>query len=200
MPRDHKDNFYDLRHAREIAVRLGGGSEGRMPSAGVGDAYVSFSTSTLSFSAAAATAASPSEPPEPHAELHASVPWGAEMEGSSGWTKLLEWMRGELSSDAAFIVDRRGLVIASAGELSTMGLEETGARLVIAFEQGEQMLVSMGVPLSVTIELQEGWIVGIRIPAGDDEFLVAGIVGPQPLSRRARAGLLEAFTKKALGA
>lgn len=113
---------------------------------------------------------------------------------------MLDWCVSSLDADAAFIVDERGLVIAAAGLLDASSVEETGARLIVTFEQGDQMLRSHGQALSVTVELESGCLVGMRVPVRDDEgALIVGIVGPLPLTHEARRKIAAAFTKKALG-
>ena len=107
---------------------------------------------------------------------------------------------GRLDADGAFIVDSRGLVVAASGLLGADVVEETGARLIIAFEQGDLALRSHGKALSVTVELESGWLVGMRVPVRDDDAgFIVGIAGPLPLTHEARRKIAAEFTKKALG-
>jgi hypothetical protein len=204
MSSDLKDSSYDLSRAARLAASLNG-SEKPTTSAG-GDGYVAFSAAALRFGA-------PSEPPAtPTLEATSDtsalvdfdgvVPSSAEMMGSSGWGRMLEWCAEALGAKAAFVVDSRGLGIASSGDLAPQQIEETGARLMAAFEQADKLTPALGSALSVSIELdsqESGWLVGIQVEAEEDEKLVVGLMLDRPLSRSARQKIAEAFTKKAHG-
>lgn len=137
---------------------------------------------------------------ERHADLTEDLSWSSEMMGSGGWKAMLDWVVSALDADGAFIVDSRGLVVAASGLLGADVVEETGARLIIAFEQGDLALRSHGKALSVTVELESGWLVGMRVPVRDDDAgFIVGIAGPLPLTHEARRKIAAEFTKKALG-
>ena len=161
-------------------------------------AYVRFARERLKFG-------SPPEPTagvlfERHADLTEDLSWSSEMMGSGGWKAMLDWVVSALDADGAFIVDSRGLVVAASGLLGADVVEETGARLIIAFEQGDLALRSHGKALSVTVELESGWLVGMRVPVRDDDAgFIVGIAGPLPLTHEARRKIAAEFTKKALG-
>ncbi|MCA9605127.1 MAG: hypothetical protein KC619_06010 [Myxococcales bacterium] len=127
------------------------------------------------------------------------VEWSSAMMGSGGWTALLEWCVSAVDGDGAFIVDAGGLVVAIGGNLPTDVMEETGARLSFAFEQGDRMLGGPATVRSIGIELERGWLVGVQVRTVEGMALIVGVVSPSPLSAAARDTLVRVFSKKALG-
>ncbi len=206
MSSDPNDSSYDLRRAARLTAGLTGAQSSSPSEAG---GYVAFSAGALRFGAAPeVTAASPAAPTQAGGsalvDFDGVVPSSAEMMGSAGWGRMLEWCADALRADSAFIVDARGLGIASSGNLPQEEIDETGARLMAAFEQADQFTPTLGSALSVSVELESGsdgsrWLVGIQVPSSEGERLVIGIVLDRPLSASARQKIAEAFTKKARG-
>jgi hypothetical protein len=134
--------------------------------------------------------------PERAAESGGAVPWTDEMMGSPGWARLLDWCVDNLPASTAFVVDARGLIVGSSGSPAQDEVEEIGARLLIAFEQADQM--SPGGSQSITIQRSDGWLVGLRVPLTEYEKLTVGLMTKLPLSSSARLKVEEAFARKAL--
>lgn len=216
MRNDRPDSYYDLEDAARIAARLrpGANRAEEVTASTETRAYVRFNLSELRFGPRATTdaappaaeavappvAASPIAQPfvPPQASTRLEGLSEIETTGSAGWGKMLDWCVDALDADAAFIVDARGLVIGGAGLLGSGEVEETGARLIVAFGQADRMLSSHGASLSLSVELESGWLVGIRIPSRDDEEFILGIVSNEALSQDIRRELAKAFSKKAL--
>lgn len=207
MSSKSNESSYDLGRAARFSARLRG-RDVESPDDEAGD-YVRFSRGGVRFGApqgaavsaaerAPAAESGPRPPPSELVDFDGVVPWSGEMAGSAGWSRMLDWCVHALDAEAAFIVDSRGLTIASSGGLPAADIDETGARLTVAFEQADELAGTLGIALSVSVELDTGWLVGILIPVAEDEKLTVGVVLPRALSNDARQKIAAAFTKKAL--
>lgn len=190
MSRGPDETAYDLSNARAITERLRRG-----PSA----TPVEAPSSQVPYARFPKTRPGIGAPSADETELAEDVPWSTAMMGSGGWTKLLEWYVTSLNAHGALIVDSSGLVIASTGSLATEIVEETGARVSVAFEQGDQMLRTLGSLRTLTLELDRGWLVGIRIHTIEGLSLIIGVVSPRRISASAQQSIADAFSKKARG-
>ncbi len=136
-------------------------------------------------------------------DVTGEVPWSSEMMGSAGWRHLVDWCLEATDADAVFVVDARGLVVAGSGALPAEEVEAAGARLLALFEHADQLLESQGEARSINVELELGWLTGLRAAVRRDDpedgTLIVGIVTTRPLSDAARRNITEAFAKKALG-
>lgn len=135
--------------------------------------------------------ASPIAPPREPAPLP-SAP--EDVGGSIGWSRLLEWCVSGSGIDGALLTDHRGLVIASAGITDPDVVLGIAARLVIAFQQADRM--STTASPAIMIQLDHGWLTGIRIDH-DDEPLTVGVIARAPLDDVARTAVRQALGRKA---
>ncbi|MCA9620994.1 MAG: hypothetical protein KC731_18355 [Myxococcales bacterium] len=181
------ERSYDLRQAADIAARLRHRERREEPAPEPAPrGYTSFA------------AAPPARSGGEMAELGEDVPWSDEMAGSEGWGKILEWCVDAVAADCAFVVDDRGLVIASRGNLPNDVVDETGARHLMAFEHTDRMQPDHP-SQSITVELGQGWLSGVRVGAEDGERLTIAVQAALPLSTVARRRLESAFQKKMRG-
>jgi len=157
--------------------------------------FVRFSLDRLRFGAERAKPSSTA----PQADLGSEIPWSGEMMGSEGWSKMLQWCGEALDADGAFVVDGRGLLVGHHGVLVADTMQEMGARLLMAFEQADQMAPDGALSRSISIQLSRTWLAGMRVAVSDDEMLTIGVVTSRPLSAEARTQIVEAFAKKARG-
>jgi hypothetical protein len=74
------------------------------------------------------------------------------------------WCRDALSADAVFLLDERGLLVASAGTVQSGEAEGIGARLVFTFEQTDAMKRGTDRTRSITIEFGNSFLTGWRFP------------------------------------
>lgn len=97
--------------------------------------------------------------------------------GSGRWERLLDRVAAMTSARAAFLMDPRGLVVASRGPLPADELEGTGSRLLIMFEQADRMGTEPA--RSVAVELGVETLTGLRPSAvAGAEVLTLGVLGP----------------------
>lgn len=155
----------DLELARRISRRLRG--QATSPTAGrTTPAYIRFSAA--SFVAQA----------EPQS-----------MFGPAVWNEMLDRCNRESGSEVAFVMDSQGLVVASRGAMDSSLIEGIGARLLIAFEQADQMSELGGGSQSIAIEIGKRWLTGFRVRRGEAQVLTVGVLGPRVVSRDTREAL-----------
>lgn len=198
MANEPNDRFYDLTAAAAITLRLSG-ARAVAPTVRLAPRSPGFTSLARLVSPAAlapgprAAAGAAAEAALPELGLD-PLAWSTALDGSAGWSRLLAWCVEGLGAEGAFIVDDRGLVVASHGVLARTVMEERGARLVFAFEQAAR--VARGVR-SLNLELEHGWLVGMRVALSETESLTIGVQAARPLSEAARRRIEEAFARKA---
>ncbi|UJR85384.1 hypothetical protein [Sandaracinus amylolyticus] len=115
------------------------------------------------------------EVPEPEIDLGA---------GDRGWNAWLAWACEVAPAEAAFVVDRHGLPVASFGEASDV----VATRLVMALEQAAQLDEGEGV--TVCIDLRERAWTARR--AGE---IVVCLVSREPFERSALSRVLDPIAR-----
>lgn len=109
--------------------------------------------------------------------------------GPAVWNEMLDRCNRESSSELAFVMDHQGLVVASRGEMDSSLVEGIGARLLIAFEQADQMAELGASPQSIAIEIGKRWLTGFRVRRDEDRVFTVGVLGPRVVSRDTREAL-----------
>lgn len=109
--------------------------------------------------------------------------------GPAVWNDMLDRCNRESSSELAFVMDAQGLVVASRGDLDPALVEGIGARLLIAFEQADQMDELGAAPQSIAIEIGRRWLTGFRVRRGEGRTMTVGVLGPRVVSRDTRDAL-----------
>jgi hypothetical protein len=150
----------DLDLARRISKRLRQGPSAPTPAPGY-----------IRFSAAALVGA----PPRPEF-------------GPAPWNDMLDRAAADSAAEVAFVVDAQGLVVACRGSMDPALVEGIGARLLVAFEQAEQMAEPGARTGSIAIELGHRWLTGFQVRRGEASFTV-GVLGPAVVPRAARGEL-----------
>lgn len=74
------------------------------------------------------------------------------------------WCRDALQAEAVFLLDERGLLVASSGAVQSGEAEGIGARLVFTFEQTDAMKRGTDRTRSISIEFGNGFLTGWRFP------------------------------------
>jgi hypothetical protein len=75
------------------------------------------------------------------------------------------WCREALGADAVFLLDERGLLVASAGSVPSAEGEGIGARRVFCFEQTDAMRRGTDRTRSISVEFGSGFLTGWRFPS-----------------------------------
>lgn len=115
--------------------------------------------------------------------------------GPAVWNEMLDRCNRESSSELAFVMDSQGLVVASRGTMDESLVEGIGARLLIAFEQADQMSELGAASQSIAIEIGRRWLTGFRIRRGEERVFTVGVLGPRVVSRDTREALEEMLAR-----
>lgn len=160
----------DIDHARRISRRLRGHAGGiTQPSNTLG--YIRFSARNF-------LAAQPQEM--------------ASSFGPAVWNEMLDVCMERGSAELAFVVDNQGLIIGSRGDYEPSLIEGIGARLLIAFEQTDQMSALGDPSESIAIQMGRRWLTGLRLRRGEAKPVIVGVLGPEVVSQETR-DVLERF-------
>ena len=158
----------DLERARAASQRLrGSGAPAAPPRAASG--YIRFSAASF-----------------------VTAPAVANPFGPAIWNEMLDRCMRETKSELCFVTDAQGLVVASRGAMDPALIEGIGARLLIAFEQADQMTEPRVPSGSIAIEIGRRWLTGFRVQREQDRFFTVGVLGPEVVPRELR-GALEAM-------
>ncbi|MBK6513967.1 MAG: hypothetical protein IPG04_07525 [Polyangiaceae bacterium] len=114
----------------------------------------------------------------------ASSPFGADV-----WNHLLDGCLATADARSAFLIDAQGLVVATRGDLSAEAAESIGARLMVALDQSAQLL-QPSAPSVAALEIELGWLTGLRSSDKRSRSLTLGIVAQGPLGRDIREAVL----------
>jgi hypothetical protein len=107
------------------------------------------------------------------------------------------WCREALGAESVFLLDERGLLVASAGTIAASEAEGVGARVVFTFEQADAMRRGSGDRTrSICVEFGNGFLTGWRFPA-EGVVLTVCVVTPKPLAPGAAAIVARAYASLA---
>ncbi|MFZ5444626.1 MAG: hypothetical protein ACOZQL_31825 [Myxococcota bacterium] len=112
--------------------------------------------------------------------------------GAEAWNKLLDACARATLAEAAFLMDPAGLIIGARGPKAGADLEGVGARLMVAFEQADQIDGTHST-LSMSVEMHRGTLHGVRL-ASDGAFLTLGLIIPGGLTAERQQRLLALLT------
>lgn len=125
--------------------------------------------------------------PEPGAvpqAVHAARPAAlpelpeAQPQKLGSWEDCLAWCMSITRSEAAFVVDSQGFIIASRGRVPGHGFEGTGAELICSVEQLERIDPDAGKLQWVELDFDKRRVVGFVTPPRDAEYYVIGLMAP----------------------
>lgn len=100
----------------------------------------------------------------------------------TSWEDCLSWCMEVTRSEAAFVVDSQGFIIASRGRIPGRGFECTGAELVCSVEQLEKMDADAGKLIWVDLDFDRRRIVGFVTPTENEEYFIVGLLSPAPVN------------------
>jgi hypothetical protein len=188
VPSSRDASSSDLTRARERSLRLGQPQAGAEAAAPARDPSIPRFTASQVRGVPAPTAQPPIAGPVP-APAPARLP---PVPTAGGFDARAAWCREALSADAAFLIDERGLLVASVGSVPAPEAEGMGARLVFTFDQADAMRRGSDRARAITVEFGSSWLTGWRFPL-EGIVLTLGIVSPRPLAPGAAALVARAF-------
>ena len=195
MPSSRDASSSDLNRAREISRRLSQLEPGAPPQR---DASARFSASQVTgiptpppMPAAAAPAAGAD--PRAATPLPARVP---PLPAATTFEARTAWCREALGAESVFLLDERGLLVASAGSVAATEAEGVGARVVFTFEQADAMRRGSDRTRSICVEFGSGFLTAWRFPA-EGVVLTVCVVTPKPLAPGAAAIVARAYASLA---
>jgi hypothetical protein len=175
--RDQSVPLYNLEQAQQILTRLTPVTPGQTQAPNLTEAESSFVRLSLS---SLALEAQPKSKPTPQVAV-------AEQEDKlelpphfDTWEDCISWCMEVTRSEAAFVVDSQGFIIASRGRIPGRGIECTGAELVCAVELLERMDPDSGNLTWVDFDFDRRRLVGFIAPKEEGEFYIVGLLAPEP--------------------
>lgn len=175
--RDQNVPLYDLEQAQQILTRLTPVTPGQVQVATLPETESSFVRLSLSSLALEPQSASRPSPQTAETEQQQKLelpPYFAT------WEDCISWCMEVTRSDAAFVVDSQGFIIASRGRIPGRGVECTGAELVCAVELLERMDPDSGNLTWVDFDFDRRRLVGFIAPKDEGEFYIIGLLAPEP--------------------
>jgi hypothetical protein len=173
--RDQNVPLYNLEQAQQILTRLSPAppeqTQAPLPAEG-GEAFVRLSLPPLALETQSACL---STPPAAEVEQEQKLALPAHFKT---WEDCISWCMEITRSDAAFVVDSQGFIIASRGRIPGRGIECIGAELVCAVELLERMDPDSGNLTWVDLDFDRRRLVGFIVPTDNDEFYIVGLLAP----------------------
>jgi hypothetical protein len=173
--KDRSVSSYDLKQAQQILKNLApsSGAEIRDEKGSIAAAeYVRLSLEAPPRTPAVQVDTTAAPPPETHA------PEEIAPQRFSSWENCISWCMSLTRSEAAFVVDSQGFIIASRGRVPGHGFEGTGAELICSVEQLERVDPDAGKLLWVDLDFDKRRVVGFVTPAQNADYYVLGLISP----------------------
>ena len=178
MSNDKSEHSSDLALARSIARRLRGTTRVPTTPPGVlrGPRYVRFDATRF-----AAAQEQDSLPPPPDGQQ-----WGSE-----SWNNFLDDCLSVCSGTSAFLLDDHGLVVSVRGSDDPEVMEVLGARLTVTFQQADRMSHRADGASTVCIELDDGWLTGVKYAVEGAGPLIVGVIADEPVHGDAKEDIVD---------
>lgn len=109
--------------------------------------------------------------------------------GEADWERLLLAAREETQATCAFVIDGRGLLVASAGDPPPEA-ERLGLAVLASLDEADRIRLPDCEAESLTLGGGERWTTGIRVRRAGPDSLVLVLVGPCAVQDRALLGTL----------
>jgi len=97
------------------------------------------------------------------------------------WENCIAWCMSYTHSEAAFVVDSQGFVIACRGRIPSQGFEGSGAELICSIEQLERISPEAGKLSCIDMDFDKKRLIGIVATSETNDFFVVGLVSPEPI-------------------
>lgn len=175
--RDQNAPLYNLEQAQQILNRLTPVTPGHVQAPILPEGVASFVR--LSLPPLALETQSVSIPTQPSVEADREEKLELPPHFDT-WEDCASWCMEVTRSDAAFVVDSQGFIIASRGRIPGRGVECTGAEMVCAVELLERIDLDAGKLAWIDLDFDRRRIVGFIAPMENDEFYIVGLLSPDP--------------------
>ncbi len=106
------------------------------------------------------------------------------------WEEFLTWSLEETRATAGFVVDAQGFVLASRGPAPGDGFEGIGALLLAGMDQLDTVDPAAGRARLLELQLEHGFLVGVRADAGELGRMLIGFQGARWLTDDVRDRLV----------
>jgi hypothetical protein len=116
---------------------------------------------------------------------------------SDHWNQFLDDCREICHAKGAFVMDEHGLVVSVRGLDEGEALEVLGARLTVTFQQVDRMSHHPDGSNTVCIELEDGWLTGLKHAVPGAGSLIVGVMADAPVCGERKHELVE-FLKRAV--
>ncbi|MEJ2202219.1 MAG: hypothetical protein P8X63_14555, partial [Desulfuromonadaceae bacterium] len=173
--RDLSVNSYNLQEAKKILATLvtKTSQAGREEAGGTGSSYVRM----LPRVEPSPPAAMPEEKKSGYeAPLQDSV--APPKESFVSWDDCIAWCMQVTRSEAAFVVDSQGFIIAMRGRVPSHGFECTGAELVYAMDQLQRIDPEAGKLHWIDLDYHKRRVVGMVTVTEAEECFIVGMISP----------------------
>lgn len=114
---------------------------------------------------------------------------------SDNWNRLLDDCLAVCSGRSGFLMDEDGLVVALRGMDDSDVLEVLGARLTVTFQQADRMSHREDGASTICIELDEGWLTGVKFPVEGGGPLVIGLMAELPIAGDAKKEVFDLLAR-----
>ncbi len=182
--KDHSANSYDLHDARQmlnllLGKKMGSASGNEIRQAGV--RYLDMSSASVLRQLQVNTPA----------EIQTDEEIDASLKTFDSWESILAWCISASKSEAGFVVDSQGFVIANRGRLPSYGFEGVGAELVCSIDQLERIDPDAGKLSIVDMEFDKKRLIGFVAETVEKNCFVVGLIAPENLLPQVKQGITQ---------
>ncbi len=182
--KDHSANSYDLHEARHMLNVLLGKKRGIASGGDVRQTEVKYLDMSSATVVRQLQEIKPAEV-KTHEEIDASL------KTFDSWESILAWCISASKSEAGFVVDSQGFIIANRGRLPSYGFEGVGAELVCSIDQLERIDPDAGKLSIVEMEFDKKRLIGFVAGNVDKNCFVVGLMAPENLLPQVKQGIIQ---------
>jgi hypothetical protein len=182
--KDHNANSYDLKDARQMLNLLLGKQRGAIS----GNEP---QTATVKYLDLSSTGFSRQMQPLKTVTEQIDEEIDTSLKTFDSWESILTWCITSSKSEAGFVVDSQGFVIASRGRLPSHGIEGVGAELVCSIEQLERIDPDSGKLSTVDLVYDRKRLIGFVAGSDAKNSFVVGLIAPEILPAQIKQGIIQ---------
>lgn len=111
------------------------------------------------------------------------------------WENCIEWCMDATQSEAVFVVDSQGFVIACRGMIPSQGYEGAGAEFICSLEQLERIAPDSGRLSCVDLDFHNKRLVGFVADSEGTGLYIVGLVAPEALTSETKHKVLSQISR-----